>query len=163
MSQQAYFFDTTNQRWMPIQYTVPRAYGFPYRYTASQRWGVMYGLSTQSIWEQNPGVASDGTDIFLRRWQTPMMAGSDPMRVFTVERVAFDYQSNATSSVSIIVFQDRGVSSSHSTLVTLPPSLYSRAEVAFFVPSRYPVVEFQSSATTHALYRAEIGLVAQGR
>ncbi len=166
MSQTVICLDLVNVRWYAFNMPTELSYGFSY-----QPAGViippriLVGDSNQSIWQRSNDATSDGTLEFLRRWQSPTLVGEvGGDRNFVIQNVALEYQSPQESHLSIRVSDNRGSSFITEHRVTLPASsVLSRYQHDCRVAASYPVIEFQSSNTTHTLWRAEIGIDIRGR
>jgi hypothetical protein len=166
MSQQVICLDLVNVRWYLLSMPVELSYGFSYQpSTPIIPPRILVGDSNQSIWQRSNDATSDGTVEFLRRWQSPTLVGEvGGDRNFVIQNVSLEFQSVQESHLTIRVSDNRGASFITEHRVTLPASsVLSRFQHDCRVAASYPVVEFQSSNTTHTLWRAEIAIDMRGR
>lgn len=164
MTQTEIMLDLVNGRWTTHQHPVELTFGFAYQPQDTRPPQVLLCDSLQTIWQESTDAPSDGTYPITRRWQSPAMGGEIGQRVLGTNTIAVDYLSAFTSSLTVRVSADRGRTWPYERSMTLPQtSTVSRMEWFMQVPARYPVVEFQSSSTSHALFRAEFGLTVEGR
>lgn len=166
MSQQVVCFDLVNNKWFTFSMPTELTYGFSYQPAATlipPR--ILVGDSNQSIWQRSNDAVSDGTMPVLRRWQSPTLVGEVMGdRSCFIQNVCIEYQSVQESILSIRVSDNRGASFVTESQVILPASsVLSRYQHDVAVSAKYPVIELQSSGTTHTLWRAEVGLEVRGR
>lgn len=121
---------------------------------ASEERAILVGSSNGTLYFLNSNATSDNGTAVKSYWQSSALGGDTPTVNKTITRLAFDYQADSSSSLTVRFSASQGGSFNAGIKVDLPQSsAVSQAVAHAYVPSRYPTFRVESEGFRYRLYR----------